>query len=298
MEIKVDHHMYFLSSQKPRLDKLKARCEQGDLSGLGNISDKTVKSAQQEDPGLIPNIKMTGKAEKVEDKKETIPVHNMFIGLTGSPGAGKSTQGRLLAARYGIPHISVGKLLRKEIADKTTYGLLAEPYVKRGDLAPSNLVAAIVKNRLSNPDCKNGFLLDGYPRRMEDTKNFEGVMKELEIKNFNLIGIRVKPDTVIERLKYRRVCPKGHSYDLKNSPPKKPGICDHDGLKLRQRADDKPETIKHRFGVYHNETIPVINYFKNKGLYKEINGNGSIEQVNGKLTDILDPKEEEVEKGN
>jgi len=288
MKIHVDHYMYFAASRRPEF------ASKNIIPDPHRKPDGVEISSKKDDPGLIPNVRMTGKAAPVEDKKEIVPVQNMFILLTGSPGAGKSTQGRLLSARYGIPHISVGKLLRKEVADNTSLGLLVSPYMKAGNLAPSHIVAAVVKNRLSKPDCKKGFILDGYPRRMEDTENFEGISKELGVKNYRMVGIRVKPETVIERLKYRRICPEGHSYNLKNNPPKKAGACDQDGLKLRQRRDDKPDTIRHRFSVFHNETVPVINYYKNKGSYKEVNGNGSIEQVTGNLTDLLDPKEEET----
>lgn len=284
----VDYMMYFATSRKPE----PTTATQIETEASFNIADKSEKSAAKEDLGLIPNVKMTQQAAPVEDKIETVPVKDMFITIAGSPGAGKSTQGKMLSARYGIPHISVGKLLRQEIADKTTLGLLVESCVREGNLAPSNLVGAVVKNRLSQPDCKNGFILDGYPRRMEDLKEFEGMTKELGINNFRMIGIQVKPDTVIERLKYRRVCDNGHSYDLRQSPPKKPGVCDIDGLKLHQRSDDKPETIRHRFQVYHQETIPVINYYKKKGNYQEVEGNTGIDQVNSRLTEILDPKEE------
>ena len=291
MKIHVDRYMYFASSHRP---EMASKNITPDPLRKDNQSDALVKSTKNENTGLIPNVKFAEKAAPIEDKQEIVPVQNMFIGLTGSPGAGKSTQGRLLSRRYGIPHISVGKLLRKEVAEGTTLGLLVAPYMKEGNLAPSNIVGAVVKNRLSQPDCKNGFILDGYPRRMEDTKNFEEVTKDLGIKNFNMVGISTKPDVIVERLKYRRVCPDGHSYDLKNNPPKKPGICDIDGKKLKQREDDKPATIKHRFAVFHKETVPVMNYYKNQGLYKEVSGNGGIEDVNGRLTELLDPKEEQA----
>ncbi len=245
---------------------------------------------------LLKKIKGAEKSEKITDKKEKIHVENMYITLAGSPGAGKSTQGKLLSERYGIPHISVGRLLRQEIANNTVLGLMVKEYVQRGDLAPSHLVAAVVKKRLSQPDCKNGFILDGYPRRMEDVEEFQKITKELGIKNFKMIALQVDPEVVIERLKYRRVCPKGHMYDLRNNPPKRKGICDIDGLPLRHRSDDKPETIRHRFEVFKRETVPVMEYYKKKGVYTEIDGNASINEVNQKLTELLDPPEETQEK--
>lgn len=259
--------------------------------GAADTSDKMVRSTGEQQVKLIPDMRKVFKSAAVEDKKETIKVRDMFISLAGSPGAGKTTQGKLLASRYGIPHISVGKLLRKEIADNSVLGLMVKHYVQRGDLAPSHLVAAVVKKRLSKPDCRNGFILDGYPRRMEDVEQFKKISDELGIKNFRMIGIEVEPEVVIERLKYRRVCDNGHMYDLKNNPPAKPGICDVDQLPLKQRSDDKLETIKHRFAVYRQETLPVMEYYKKSGKFTAINGRGSIEQVNSKLTDLLDPKD-------
>ena len=260
------------------------------------LSTDSVSKSEKNDPGLIPNVKGALKSAPIQDKIETVPVTDLFITLSGSPGAGKSTQGKLLSKRYGIPHISVGKLLRKEIADNTTLGLMVEPYVKTGDLCPSHIVGAVVKNRLGKDDCKNGFILDGYPRRPEDSKMFEGITRELGIKNFKMMVIQTKPEVVIERFKYRRVCDNGHSYDLRNNPPKKDGVCDHDGLPLHKREDDKPEVIRHRFYVYETETRPVIDYYKEQGQCTVIDGSGNIDQVNGRLTEILDPKEE-VEKG-
>jgi len=266
----------------------------GDFTQPGSfdLKDKFMLD-QAHNLNLIPKLLSVSKTQKVGDSKETIPVRNMYITLAGSPGAGKSTQGAILAKRYGIPHVSVGSLLRKEIADKTTLGLIAESYVKRGDLTPSNLVAAVVKNRITQPDCKNGFILDGYPRKMDDTEQFEKLLNELGIKNFKMVAIRVDPELVVERMKNRRVCEDGHSYDLKANPPKKEGICDIDGKPLIQREDDKPETIWHRFNVYKEETLPVIDYFRKKGAYTEVDGSGSIEEVTSRLTEQLDPKESE-----
>ena len=291
MEIHVDRFMYFASSRRPEMAAKNITPD----PFRKDEHDAVIKSSPEKSPGLIPNVRFAESAVPIEEKKETIPVQNMFITLTGSPGAGKSTQGKLLSARYGIPHISIGSLLRKEVSEGSTLGLMVAPYLKEGNLAPANIIGAVVKNRLSQPDCKNGFILDGYPRRMEDTEHFEETTKDLGIKNVQMVGIRTNPDLIVERLKYRRVCPDGHQYDLKNNPPKKPGICDHDGLKLKQREDDKPETIKHRFAVFHKETVPVINYYRDKGAYKEVSGNGGIDEVSGRLTEMLDPKDEKSE---
>jgi adenylate kinase len=257
--------------------------------------DLVTLSGGGKSPGLIPDMRSLLKATPVEEKK-TIPVKDMFISLAGSPGAGKTTHGKMLSERYGIPHISVGKILRKEVADGTTLGLLVKPYVEKGDLAPAEMVAAVVKNRLSQPDCRNGFILDGYPRKMEDLRNFEDIAKDLGIRNFSMICLDVSPDVVIERMKDRRVCDNGHEYNLKTSPPKKEGVCDIDGLPVHQRDDDKPETIRHRFEVFREETLPVLDYYGKKGGLKRIDAGGDIETVSKRLTDLLDPKEPEEAK--
>ncbi len=244
------------------------------------------------DSGLIRDVKTIESSAPVADKPETIPVKDMYITIAGSPGAGKTTQGELLSRRYGIPHVSVGRLLRGEIARGTTLGLMVESYVKSGELCPSHITAAVVKNRLTREDCRNGFILDGFPRRADDNKAFEGIMKEMGIKNYRMILLKADPDVVIERFKHRRVCEQGHSYDLKNSPPKEEGKCDHDGLPLKPREDDKPDIIRHRFYVYENETRPVIDYYKEQGRCTVVDGNGGIGEVNRMLTDILDPVEE------
>ncbi|MCE1247807.1 MAG: nucleoside monophosphate kinase [Firmicutes bacterium] len=286
MEIHVDHHMYFAASRRP--EALIAKLGETAAPVRGDSISTGVNTSE---PGLIPNMNIAAQTAAISDKKETIPVRNMFLTLTGSPGSGKSTQGKALAERYGIPHISIGKILRKEITDGTTLGHLVEPYVKSGDLAPSHLIAAVVKNRLSQPDCKNGFILDGYPRKMDDTGCMEQITKDLGINNLKMVCIKADPEVIIDRLKDRRVCDNGHEYDLKNNPPKKEGVCDTDGLPIKQRDDDKPETIRHRFEVFKEETLPVMEYFKSKNQYGEVNGNAGIDVVGKRLFELLDPKE-------
>jgi adenylate kinase len=198
----------------------------------------------------------------------------------------------MLADRFGIPHISVGKILRNEVARNTPLGREVKPYVEKGDLAPTELVTQVIKKRLADPDCSRGFILDGYPRQMEDVEALNAICSDLGIKGVRVIGIEVNTETVIERVKNRRVCDNGHQYDLVQSPPRKENVCDIDGLPIYQRDDDTPETIRHRFEIYRDETVPVINYFKNTGNYTAINGNGSIEDVQKSLCALFDPSEE------
>jgi adenylate kinase len=267
--------------------------ENKEIPAVINTIDSVTLSSGRKSPALVPDLRGIFAAAPVADKKDTIAVKDMFITLTGSPGAGKSTHGKMLAARYGIPHVSVGKILRKEVAENTELGKKVKEFVESGDLAPSSLVCAVVKNRLSQPDCRNGFILDGFPRRQEDLEEFGPVMKELGIKNFRMIGIDVNPDVVIQRLQNRRVCDNGHEYDLIQSPPKKEGVCDIDNLPIHQRDDDKPETIRHRFQVYREETLPVIDFYRKNGAFTAVDGNGSIDEVGSRLTSLLDPPENE-----
>jgi adenylate kinase len=263
--------------------------KQADAPAVINTVDSVTLSDGKKPPSTVPDLRGIFAASPVEDKKEIIAVGDMFITLTGSPGAGKSTHGKMLAARYGIPHISVGKILRKEVAEHTDLGRQVKKYVDSGDLAPTSLVSAVVKSRLSQPDCKNGFILDGFPRRLDDLAAFRPIMEDLGIKNFRMVGIDVNPDVVIDRMKNRRVCDNGHEYDLVQNPPKKEGVCDIDNLPIHQRDDDKPETIRHRFQVYREETLPVIDFYRKNGAFTSVDGNGAIDDVASRLTALLDP---------
>jgi len=236
---------------------------------------------------IIVMAPLNARCEETQAKPETAKMR-ICLSLSGPPGAGKTTFGKMLAERYNIPHISVGKILRKEIADKTSLGLKVAPYVEKGELTPSELIMAVVKNRLSQDDCKPGFILDGYPRKMSDTEDFEAIINELKITDFRMIGLEISPDVLIERVKNRRVCSNGHEYDLVNNPPKKEGICDIDGLKIEKRSDDTPEIIKNRFQVYQQETLPVVNYFRKKGCYEAIEEKGSIEDVFRSIVKLIE----------
>lgn len=240
----------------------------------------------------IPDLREIFRASRLGDRNRSNAAPDMFISLTGCPGAGKSTHGKMLAERYGIPHISVGTILRKEVAKNTPLGQKVKSYVERGDLAPTEVVTEVVRNRLTEPDCSHGFILDGYPRQMEDVEALKAICSDLGIKNVRVIGIEVDPETVIERVKNRRVCDNGHQYDLVQSPPRREGACDIDGLPIYQRDDDTPETIRHRFDIFRNETVPVIDHFKKTGNYTAINGNGSIEDVQEALHALFEPSEE------
>ncbi len=210
----------------------------------------------------------------------------MRIVLLGPPGAGKGTQAKKIADKFGIPHISTGDILRKAIADKTLLGKQAAEYLEKGLLVPDDLVIAMVKSRLDMEDCINGFLLDGFPRTVKQAESLDEYMQEKGIQLDIVLDIEVKQNTLIERFTGRRVCEQcGATYNIKSSPPKEPGLCDKCGGRLIIRDDDKPETVKKRLEVYETSTAPLIGYYKEKNLLINIDGSGSIDDV---FEDILE----------
>lgn len=233
--------------------------------------------------GQLWAIQVTPQAE--------VRVKNLHLGLAGPPGAGKTTHGQMLSEHYHIPVISLGATLRAEILKGTLLGREAAPYVEKGELCPSQLVSQIVKKRLSEQDCTSGFILDGYPRRVEDLEIFEGILKELGIEDFRMIYLEVCTEELIERLTSRRVCDNGHQYDLRQNPPKREGICDIDGLPVYKRKDDTPEIIRRRFDIYMKETLPVLNYYREKGRLLTVNGSGFNEEVDLRLRQVLESPE-------
>ncbi len=200
---------------------------------------------------------------------------HMNIVLLGPPGVGKGTYAGELSKKYEIPTISVGDLFRKAIKNQTELGKKIKGYVSSGELVPDTVVIDLVKNRLDEPDCKNGYLLDGYPRTVPQA---EAMMK------FNKIDIALNffaPDNVImERISGRRTCSKcGAIYHIKNIPPTIDGICDRCTGRLLQRSDEKPEVVQNRLMVYREKTKPVIDYLKNLGLVADIDANYPIEEM-------------------
>jgi adenylate kinase len=199
----------------------------------------------------------------------------MNIVLLGPPGAGKGTYAGILAKKYDIPTISVGDLFRKAIKDRTELGKRVKAYVSSGDLVPDEIVMEVVKNRLNENDCKNGFLLDGYPRTVNQAEAM------FDFKNIDIALNFVVPDEVImERIGGRRTCRKcGAIYHIKNIPPTIDGICDRCTGRLVQRSDEKPEVVKTRLEVYRQKTKPVADYLGKKGLLADIDANYPFEEI-------------------
>lgn len=212
----------------------------------------------------------------------------IYIVILGPPGVGKGTQAKLLKEKLHLPHISSGDIFRENIRNGTPMGILAQTYMKKGELVPDDVTIAMIRERFSRPDCVNGAILDGFPRTPGQADAL-AVMLEGFGGLVNLVPFITAPNEVLmERLTGRWSCRVGgHIFHEKHNPPQKPGICDFDGSELYQRDDDKPETVIHRIDVYQEQTAPLIDYYKQRGTLVEINGFMSIEQVGAQLLSAL-----------
>lgn len=200
----------------------------------------------------------------------------------GPPASGKGTQTARLAEYLKMPHVDTGALLRSEIKNQTENGKIAKDYIDKGQLVPVDLVASIIKDRLAQPDCKNGYILDGFPRSVAQADMLEIINKEIdtETAEFKAIYFDIELDLLIDRIVYRRSCSAcGAIYNIKFNPTEAEGHCDKCGGELTQRKDDNKETAELRFQTYFNETAPLIDYYKNKHLLTTIDANGSVEDV-------------------
>lgn len=209
----------------------------------------------------------------------------------GPPACGKGTQTATLSEHLGLPHVDTGSLLRAEIKNETENGKIAKSYIDKGQLVPVSLVANIIKNRLAQEDCKNGYILDGYPRSVEQADLLEEINADIDGSveaQIKAIYFDLNQDILISRIVNRRSCPKcGEIYNIKFKPTKVEGICDKCGAELTQRKDDNEETAKARFDTYFKETAPLIDYYKNKGVLKSIDAEGSIDEVWERLLKVV-----------
>ena len=200
--------------------------------------------------------------------------------LLGPPGAGKATQAVRLVEKYEIPHISTGDIFRKNIKEGTELGKKAQEYMNAGALVPDELVVDLVKDRLQQDDCKNGFLLDGFPRTIFQAEKLDEFLSESNLKMDIVINLKVEKEALIKRLTGRRVCKDcGASYHIVNIPPKKEGVCDICGGELIQRKDDNIETVENRINVYEEQTAPLIGYYKEAGSLVDFDGEASLDEV-------------------
>ncbi len=215
----------------------------------------------------------------------------VFIFL-GPPGSGKGTQTSRLADKLSIPHIDTGSLLRKNIQDGTELGVIAKGYIDKGQLVPLKVVSDVIKDRLQKDDCLNGYILDGFPRSVEQAEALKEIMDE--INTFNLkedtlaVYFDIPTEVLVQRLVNRRSCPKcGTIYNLISNPPKIMDYCDICDTKLTQRKDDNEETARLRFETYEKETAPLYDYFKQMGILKELDANKPISEIWENLKNII-----------
>lgn len=207
----------------------------------------------------------------------------MRVVLLGPPGSGKGTQAVTLAAELDVPHIATGDLFRAEMAQGTDLGLLAKKYISEGNLVPDEVVNGMMRSRLSRPDCE-GYVLDGYPRTLQQAEALHAVLKEIGRPTEVAVDIDVPDDMIVERAAGRIVCPKCDAiYHVSSKPPKRSGICDVCGSELIVRADDQPETVRHRLAVYHSITQPVLEFYRGLGLLRSVPGIGSREEVGERI---------------
>ncbi len=212
----------------------------------------------------------------------------MNIIMLGPPGAGKGTQAKMLVERLGIPQISTGDMLRAAVKEGTELGKKAKEYMDAGKLVPDEVVIGIVKERLAQPDCEKGFILDGFPRTIPQAEALDRVLEELGKGIDYVINIAVPNEELITRLTGRRTCRQcGAMYHVVFNPPKVEGKCDKCGGELYQRDDDKEETIRQRLEVYQAQTAPLIEYYEKKGVLYNIDGTGSIEEIFQSILKVL-----------
>jgi len=206
----------------------------------------------------------------------------------GAPGAGKGTQAREVSKHFSIPQISTGDMLREAARNRTPLGLAAKAKMEAGELVPDEVVSGIVEQRIDQPDCQGGFILDGFPRTLVQAEFVDRMLLAKGRGNPLVLDIRVDPDLLLKRLTGRRTCSLcGEIYNVYFNPPRLEGICDKDGGKLLQRADDSEETIRQRLLAYEKQTAPLIEYYRRKGLLQEVDGNGEPERIAKELIDFL-----------
>jgi adenylate kinase len=217
-----------------------------------------------------------------------MPKNPAYLILLGPPMSGKGTQAARLTEQLGIPQISSGDLFRDNIKNQTPLGLEAKQYIDRGDLVPDEVTIGMVADRLSREDCIAGALLDGFPRTITQAEALDGILTELGASLSAVISVDVPEDSLVERASGRRICRScGQSYHLKFNPPKQEGICDEDGGKLYQREDDKSDTVRQRLAVYQAQTSPLIEFYRTRGILKEINGDQPIDDVGKDIKAVI-----------
>ena len=212
----------------------------------------------------------------------------MKIIMLGAPGAGKGTQAKLIAEKYGVPHISTGDIFRANIKNGTELGKEAKEYMDKGLLVPDELTVRLLLDRVAQDDCKNGYVLDGFPRTIPQAEVLDKELTKLGDSVDFAVDVDVPDENIIRRMSGRRACLTcGATYHIVNIPPKKEGICDVCGSELVLRDDDQPETVKNRLKVYHEQTQPLIEYYTGKGVLRTVDGTLPMEEVFDAIVKIL-----------
>ena len=212
----------------------------------------------------------------------------MRLVFLGAPGVGKGTQAEMAAAKLASPKISTGDLLRTGVAQKTPLGLEAQQYMTRGELVPDNVVIGLVAEKIASPECEKGFILDGFPRTILQADALSGILQEQGVTLDRVIYFVIPREEVVKRLSGRRSCSACSAvYHVDYVPPKQEGRCDECGAALVQRSDDKRETVESRLVVYEEQTAPLIDYYQEKHVLAELDGTGSVEEVQERLSALL-----------
>ena len=212
----------------------------------------------------------------------------MKIIMLGAPGAGKGTQAKMIADKYSLPHISTGDIFRANIKNGTELGMEAKKYMDQGLLVPDELTVKILLDRVENEDCKNGYVLDGFPRTIPQTTVLENALNERNEKIDYAIDVAVPDENIINRMSGRRACLAcGATFHIAHVPPKTEGICDRCGGELILRDDDKPETVKNRLHVYHEQTQPLIDFYSERNVLKTVDGTIDMQDVFAAIVNIL-----------
>jgi len=209
--------------------------------------------------------------------------------MLGAPGAGKGTQAKMIADTYGLPHVSTGDIFRMNIKNGTQLGMEAKTYMDQGLLVPDELTVRILLDRVAQDDCKNGYVLDGFPRTIPQAEVLEDALTKLGDQIDFAINVEVPDENIIRRMGGRRACLScGATYHIEHVPPKKEGICDACGQELVLRDDDKPETVKNRLRVYQEQTQPLIDFYTKKGVLRTVDGTQDMKDVFNAIKEILD----------
>jgi len=213
----------------------------------------------------------------------------MRLILLGGPGAGKGTQAKKLVDKYNIPQISTGDILRGAVKNNTELGQKAKSFMDAGELVPDNVIIGIVKDRIQENDCEKGFIFDGFPRTTAQAEELDTMLTELNIKLDSAINFKVSDEVIVARMSGRRTCAQCQAvFNIKFNPPKQEGVCDKCSGELTQRDDEKEDVVRNRLKVYEDQTAPLIDFYNNKGLLKDINGEQEINTIFEEVTNMLD----------